>query len=315
MVRKLRNDLSCIYLLSFDPAGLPEDRRLGVQLEITRPKVKARTRRQIIVRSAAAGTETELTAAFVAPDLSPAGLPILGAVIPTAYGDGKYTALVQVATPSSPLAATRWEFGISDLPGGGTNETQGSLSVVRAGVPVVFEAELAIPPGPHALAVVAQEATAGEIGTKLLSGAWPDPDSASLTIGPVALLQPEEALFLRGEKSRSRGFLIRTPENPVRTDRPTALVTLVCAGRSADLGPVRVERFLAGGETVSFPDIQVQMQDPDRCAQVRDMVRAGTMTEGTFTYGIRVFEGEREAAASEHSFQAVGPEPGGAGGE
>ena len=307
MTRKLKRDLACFYVLSFDPTGLPEDRRLGVQLEVTRSKVKLHTRRQIIVRSEAARKETELMAAFASPEVSSSGLSFVGTVIPVGYTDGKYSALVQIAVPPSSFDASHWNFGVSPASGGKENVAQRSVSMNRAGVPVVFEAELDLSPGPQELVLVAQDTVSRKIGSRMLRTAWPDPDNAPVTIGPVAVLQPADALFLRGEATRKHGFLIHGPEQPIRTDQPTVLVALVCADSSRDQGPVRVQRSLAGSDAATFPDIEVDWREGDRCAHVRDLVSAGVMTEGVFSYRIRVLDGTRVLVEREHTFEAASP--------
>lgn len=307
MARKLRKDLACFYVLSFDPTGLPEDRRLGVQLEVTQPKVKLHTRRQIIVRSAAARKETELMAAFASPEVSSSGLSLVGSAIPISYMNGKYSTLVQIAVPPSLLDEAHWNFGVSPASGKKKNVAQGSVSMNRAGIPVVFEAEISLSPGSHDLVLVAQDTVSRKIGTKMLRTAWPDPGSAPITVGPVAVLQPRDALFMRGEGTRKSGFLIHGPEQLIRTDLSTVLVTLVCADGSTDQGVVSVERAIAGSDAASFPDIEIDLRESDGCTHVRDMIPAGVMTAGVFGYEIRVLDGTRELVKSERVFQAMSP--------
>jgi VWFA-related protein len=307
MVRKLRNDLSCVYLLSFDPTGLPENRRLGVQLEVTRPKVKARTRRQIIVRSDLSRRDTDLTAAFASPDLSISGLPLAGRAIPIDYSNGKYAALVQVAVPPPSHAPSQWNFGVSPATGGRKNKASASLSMDRPGTPIVFEAQLRLPPGHHALALAAQNETSQEIGTQLLRGTWPDPDDASITIGSVALLQPADALFLRDEVVKKRGLFIYGEEQPIATDRLTVLITLVCTDGSREGNPVRIMRSLTGFDATNFPEVEIDLSGDDRCIQVRDLVPAQTITEGVLTYAVRVLDDTGRLSTQEHVFHALAP--------
>jgi VWFA-related protein len=307
MVRKLRKDLSCVYLLSFDPTGLPENRRLGVQLEVTRPKVKARTRRQIVVRSDLRRRHTDLTAAFASPDLSISGLPLAGRAIPIDYSNGEYATLVQLAVPPSSHAPSQWNFGISPAAGGTKNTASAGLSMDRPGVPVVFEAQLRLPPGPHALVLAAQNETSQEIGTQTLRGTWPDPDDAPITIGPVALLQPADALFLRDDAVKKRGLYICAEGQPIATDRLTALITLVCTDGSREGSPVRVKRSLTGFDATSFPVVEIDLSGDDRCIQVRDLVPAQTITEGVFTYEVRVLDDTGRSSTQEHVFHALAP--------
>jgi hypothetical protein len=308
MAKAVREDLSCLYVLSFDPTGLPEDRRLGVQLRVTKPKVNARTRKQIIVHSESARTASRMMAALATPELGASDLDLTGSAIATGFKNGKYSALLQVASPASPLSETQWNLGVSLLSQTQPEETvQGNVSIDRPAVPVVFEAELEVPPGYFEVVLVAQENAGEVIGAERIHGEWPDPDDAPVTIGPIAVLQPQQALFLRDEKTKTRGFLGCAPDRAVSTDLPTALVSLICRGRSRKLPPLRVERRLVGSDAAVFPDTEIDLSGKDRCAQIRDVIPARTMTEGGFTYEIRAFQDGSEVSVGERRFVAMSP--------
>ena len=61
-----------------------------------------------------------------------------------------------------------------------------------------------------------------------------------------------------------------------------------------------------GQTTVDFDPIQVAPSD-GRCAQIRDMIRPGTLKNGWMTYEVRVLHGVEELVTVERKFLAVEP--------
>ena len=124
-------------------------------------------------------------------------------------------------------------------------------------------------------------------------------------MGPIALLQPAEAVFVRGDEQRSAGPLACTEDEFVQPDRPTALVAIVCRDRPRKLA-VEVERRLEGETAVGFPPLAVEAGE-ERCFLLSDLVPAGVMTEGAFVYSVRVLGDEGELAGAEREFGAIRP--------
>jgi hypothetical protein len=71
---------------------------------------------------------------------------------------------------------------------------------------------------------------------------------------------------------------------------------------------MHVERKLVGETVAVFPRIDLDL-DEDQCAQIRDTIPQGMMTEGGFTYEIRVLDGNVELASASTQFGAVAPDP------
>ena len=63
---------------------------------------------------------------------------------------------------------------------------------------------------------------------------------------------------------------------------------LVCTARRHE-GLLRVERSLIGGTTVDFPLLQFDLAG-ERCAQVRDLIPAGSLGPGAYRYEVRVLQ-------------------------
>jgi VWFA-related protein len=305
--RKVRKNISCLYVLSIDPTGLPKDERLGIRLLVKKPGVKSATRKQTMARSKSASMESSLLTAFMAPELMQSDITLNGTAIPVAYNDKKYSALVQVQAQASPLPETNWSMGVSLLSAGLSDEASGNVSIDRPGVPIIFEAELDIPPEAFELLMVARETTSSEIGAMRIRGEWPDPDDAPVTVGPIALLQPVDALFLRDDKARTRGALGYPEEQSIRIDRPTSLVSLICRDGSGEAATYMAERRLVGSDAAMFPVTEIMFDGKERCIQMRDLIPEDTMTEGGFIYEIHVLSEGVIMAESERRFTAVDP--------
>lgn len=302
-------DLSCFYLLSFDPEGLPEDEPLRVLLRATVPRVKAHTRGLLVVPSESSRLKSRLLAAFATPAAVRSEGTLQGAVVPTDFSEGEYLALVQIAAPPSPHARAEWDIGASLVSlGRVAKEISGRITVSRPGVPVVLETEMRFRPGPYELVMVAHERTGDEIVTGRMEGVWPDPDKQAASVGHIALLQPAGVALSREGETRSGGSLGLGEGQSLQSDLPTAAVFLACRDGKKGGASLRVERRLVGETAVEFEPIELG-PGGNRCAQIRDMIPADTMTAGGFVYEIRVRRGEEELASASREFlvAAAGP--------
>jgi hypothetical protein len=306
---RIEQDLSCLYLISFDATNMPEDRPLAVNLRSKRDKVKVSTRGQIVLASESKRKTTRLLAAFtgIVPDADDVQLE--GIVIPTGYDDGKYTALVQIRAPSTPLPMASWEIGASLVSRGKVQDVSGRIEVDRPSVPVIFEAEMTFRPGPYQLVMVAHEQTTDRVARAEIEADWPDPDADTVTLGPLTLLQPSEGAFLRDGQVRRSGSLGRTSTEHIEPGLPAAVIGLVCRDKSRKTkkSGLVIERRLIGETEAPFTDLELS-DSGIRCIQLRDIIRAGTMTEGRFTYELKVVDkSARELTASSLEFAAVDP--------
>jgi hypothetical protein len=235
-----------------------------------------------------------------------ADVGVRGVIIPIGFEQGQYSALVQVIADGSPLPGAAWELRASPVVGIKNNETiSGSIAVAEANIPAVLETQMNLLPGQYELELNALETTGGQTGAGQLKGLLPNPDLQSITISPVAIVQPAEAAFLRDGNSRSRGALGRAVDEPVLADLPTAMVCLVCRGLGR-LDEVRVERKLSGATSMDFNPIQLQLGE-ERCAQIRDLIQPGVMTDGFFRYEVRVFDEHAQRASGHRAFTTVTP--------
>lgn len=300
IVRGLKADLDCFYILSFDPEGLREDSVLAVYLNSKRKGVQMDTRGRLMIQSESTQLQSRLTAAFVNPDLYSSGPPLVATVVPLSFRKGTYTALVQVAVPGSSRSGATWDIGLSLVSGTRVPVKESKrLEMATPGVPMIVEMTLDFDPGPYELVIVAHEDGSEKISTGQTEGDWPDPRNPTATIGPIAVLQPGAGAFVQGEDVRREGPLAKG--DMARTDLPTALVGIVCR---PDDGALRVERMLVGETSAVFPSMELE-GDGDRCSVFSDTIPSGTMTSGRFRYEVRVLSDNEPIAERDHEFMAA----------
>jgi hypothetical protein len=305
-------DLSCVYLVSFDADLVPHDRPLPVRVTVARPSITARARGQMVVQSESERLSSRLLAAFMSPDRAPAGDHLTAGVIPIAFEKGKYRALVQVTTPPSSVSDAVWDVGMSLVCRESViDDAAGRGRATLPGTRVVFETEVAFPPGPYELVMVAHENTGDEIVTGTVEGAWPDPDDTRATIAKVSIVQPsDDAVFVR-EKEGTRAMAVDTATQQVRPDQDTAVVSLVCRGGKRRGEAWHAKRRLKADTVAEFPDQPLEFGE-DRCVFLSDMVPRAMMTEGAFDYEIQVWDGATELATRSEAF-LVSAQPGAGG--
>ncbi len=282
---RITTDSSCVFLISFDPTGFRYDSPLRAIVTTVRDDIELRVRGRLIVQSPSAKRTASLLRAFGSPDSIEDPFELRAHLVPTGFSNGAYTALLQLAVPGTPLQSATWELGASVVHGQKIHdETSGRLTVHAPGVPVVLEHEIRFRPGEYEIVSVAHEAGTGMISSNQKTSTWPDPNGRPATSGPIAMLQPVDAAFMRGDESRGRGSLARGSDEWIDPRRPLALVAVVCRGRK-DRGPLQVDRVLVGESAVELPPLSLNVTS-DRCAQVRDLIPSGTLGPGNYRYGI-----------------------------
>lgn len=301
MTRAILDDLSCMYLISFDPGTLPQDKPLTVALKSSHKKLKIQTRGRIVIRSAGTRRTDRLLAAFATSREDDDGEhPIRGTVVPTDFRDGEYSALLQVSIPATEVVGATWDIGTSIVARGKVREdASGRVTTPQPGVPIAFEAVVTFPPGPYELVTVAHETTTDQVFSRRFDGTWPDPNDSPAMVSPVAILQPGTGAFVRDGETKNRGALALGDDPTLEADRATALVGLVCRAKG-NRRELRVERELSGENAVQFPTLSFGAED--RCVQLRDLVPGGTMSAGAFAYQVQVFEGDEVVASGSTRF-------------
>jgi len=230
------------------------------------------------------------------------GIAMRGVVIPTGFQAGKYSAMIQVAVDGSSVPDATWELDAIFASRRGTPQ-EFSSRVTAAGpdTPVAFEVQLEFEPGDTSLTLEASGAD--KRGRHKVLVHWPDPDSERGTVSPIALLQPSQGAFMRGESLQSRGALACGADNSIQSQLPTAVISVVCRGPGVR-DTVRIDRKLAGAASVDFQTIEL-LPEHDRCAQVRDIIPPGALGTGTFNYEVHLTTDTGRLASGTRQFLAA----------
>ncbi len=306
MVRAIREDLDCLFLLSLPVGPLPKDRELPLRVRVAHPDVEVFARGQLYVQSAEEREVSRLMAAFAAPDIRAEAERVRGVLIPVGFEEDEYRALLQLSVAGSPVPGARWDLGASLLSDGRVREDfRGGVTVTGPGVRVVLEAEVRVRPGPFEVALVAHDTATDRILTGRLEGDWPALRGSEAFVGPTAVLQPAAAAFVRDGAARTEGALAYGPGDPLDVGRTTALIGLVCRGNLGSKRPFEVERRLVGATAASFDPVPVELDEPG-CVQIRDFVKPDQMTDGGFDWEIRLRRDGEELAAGTRRFFAAG---------
>jgi VWFA-related protein len=308
IIETIVDDYACVYTLSFDPAGFPEDEPLRVIVRALRPGVRLETRGRTVIQSESARLVARLLSAFTVGAANDVDFDLRANLVPTAFERGAYDALLQISVPGTGIPDARWELGASLISRDKVlDEVAGTLSAGRPDVPLVLEREIEIRPGPHEIVAVAHESSLGFVLSEHLQVAWPDPNDRPVTCGPLALLQPTAGAFVRAGDTRIVGSLARSATEPVSADLPTALMGLVCRSRRHQ-GVLRVERTLIGDTAVEFPSLEFELA-AERCAQIRDLIPAGSLRPGPYRYVMQVLHDGAMLHEASRDFIAAALEP------
>jgi hypothetical protein len=301
MAKDLLGDLSCAYLISFDPAGFSEDQVLPVRVRVKGRGLAAHANAQMVILSESARKVSRLLSAITESRMPDAGT-LAAAVIPTGYEDGKFSGLVQIAVSSTAGPPGDWEIGGVIVEGNAARDLPSrTVGTNAAGVPIVFESEERFTTGRQEVVAVAREVSTNKVASQVVDVTWPEIGDRPAIL-PTVVLQPVSGAFARGDAARTRGSLARIESEPLRPEVATTLVSLVCWPEE-QRGSLHVERKLRGdAETLlSFPTVDLETAS-DRCAQVRDTIPAKVMGSGVFHYQVVVQRDKEEPTRAERSF-------------
>ncbi len=303
MADRILDDLSCIYVISFDPRSFPQDVPLKVDVSIARPGYKARTRQQLVIMGASTRQTARLLASFTAPEAVNSDVPLHLSLIPTGIGQGRFHSRVQVEVPPTGIAGATWDIGVSLLSQGMVSqEFSKRVTIDDGSVPIVLELDATFAPGPYEIVAVAHEATSDQIAARQIDGNWPALGDSDAHVGPVAVVQPAGAVFVRGDGRRTSGNLALVEEETARRESPTAIIGVVCRSKDGK-HPIRVDRELIGEGSTPLEPAVIPYDPEEPCAQFRDLIPPNTLGEGRFRYVVRVSDGAKELARTERVFE------------
>ncbi len=301
MASQILGDMSCVYLLSFDPKGFPQDEALTVSVEVKRPKVKSTTRGRLVIQSEATRLTGRVLSAFAAPTATGASdANIRVGVIPIAYKDGHFTARVQVAIAGSPVPITTWDLGASLVSKGIVwQDGSGRIQVSLPNTPVIFEKDMDFAPGDYDLVAVAHEIQTDSLSSKEVHGSWPKLDAELASLSPIAVSQPRTGGFLRNGHSRTRGAVVVAEDEVLRGESPTAVIALVCRAKDQKR-PLKVVRTLVGETSTPVGTTTLDLST-ERCGQIVDLIPPRMLGAGTYHFIITVSSDGNELARGDRT--------------
>ncbi len=285
----IADDMECVYLVSFEPKGLPEDQSLLVRIQVTPKDAIVRTRSRIVIPSEKAVVDARRLAAFVNPRANGAALTL--GLIPAGCDGKKYSGLFQLAIPDGGPTGTVWAVSAAIIANGSVlQEFDRTVTTQQNDQPLIVEHMLDLPPGSYQVVALAENASLGVLHSGQLETALPKSEETGVTVTAPVALQPQSGWFLRDDTApRPTGPVIRADGEPMRAELPTALVGYVCRSKG-EKGALNVERRLVGQSAITFPPISLEPSG-DRCAQVRDVIPAGMLGDGNFLYMVTVSRG------------------------
>jgi VWFA-related protein len=300
IARRIAEDMSCVYLLSFDASAVPRGQPLRNLVRVKRAGVTASARGRLYVPTESERLTARLLSAFVTPSTGAGDGPgLAGTLVPTGFDRGAYAAVVQLVVPPSLVPGAAWDAGVSLVSRGRViGESAARVVPPRAGEPMAIQVEVTIPPGEYELVTVAHDVTTDRVLSGRVEGTLPDPREAEAAIVSLAIVEPAAALLL-GEDTRPTRAAFCDAHCRLRAEAPAALVGLVCGGHGST--SLHAHREIVGLGLTTFPPIEVILDDGP-CVQLRDVVPGGTLTEGRFAYRVLLLDREREAARAETAF-------------
>jgi hypothetical protein len=299
MAAQILDDMSCVYLLSFDPSGFPQDAPLPVSVAVKRPKVKSTVRGRLVIQSDGARLTGRVLSAFASPEaVAAADASVQVGLIPIDYRDGKFRARVQVAMTGSAVPITTWDIGASLVSQGVVRQDgSGRIQVSLPNTPVVYEEDMDFSSGDYDLIAVAHEVETDTLASREIHGRWPKLDVEPASLGPIAVSQPLPGGFLRNGVSHTQGAVLVGEEGLLRGDSPTAVISLVCRAKDQKQ-PLKVVRTLVGETETPVGTTKLDLTTA-RCAQVVDLIPRKTLGAGRYRFVIAVTSGGQELARGE----------------
>ena len=301
MAAQILSDLSCVYLLSFDPAGFPQDAPMRVSVEVKRPKVKVNVRGRLVIQSDATRVTGRVLGAFASPTANVAanGSVHVG-LIPISYKEGNFRARVQVAVSGTAVPATTWDIGASLVSKGIVRQDgSGRIQVSLPNTPIVYEKDMDFAPGEYDLVAVAREVQTDTLASKEVHGSWPKLDKELACLGPISVSQPLTGGFLRNGESRTQGAVIVAEDESLRRDTPVAVISLVCRAKDQKR-PLRVVRTLYGEKETPVGTTQLDVSS-ERCGQIVDLIPPHSLGTGRYRFVITVSSDGNELARGERT--------------
>jgi VWFA-related protein len=308
MTSQILDDMTCVYLLSFDPRGFRQDAPLSVSVTVKRPKVKTSVRGRLVIQSDGARLTSRVLSSFASPTAKTIDAPVRVGLIPVDYKDGHFLARIQVAMSGSAVPGATWDLGASVVSQGKVwQDGSGRVQVAQANVPVVYEKDIEFTAGEYDLVAVAHEITTDTLASTEVHGQWPKLETELACLGPIAVSQPIKGGFLRNGVTQTQGALLVLEGEPLRGGTPTAIISLVCRAKDQKK-PLQVVRTLVGESETPVGTTELKLGN-DRCGQIVDLIPPKMLGPGSYRYRLTVASAGTELARGERTLIVPDPAP------
>lgn len=303
MAAQIVGDMSCVYLLSFNPSGFPQDVPLAVAVAVKRPKLKTTVRGRLVIQSESSRLTARVLSAFASPEsgtaTSDSSLHV--GLIPIAYADGLFKARVQLGLAGSKVPVTTWDIGASLVSRGAVwQDSSGRIQTTAPQTPIFFEKDMEFAPGDYELVAVAHEAQTDTLLSKQIHGVWPSLDAELASLAPISVSQPRNGGFLRNGQMLTQGAVIVAEDEPLRNEDPTAVIALVCRAKDQKR-PLRVDRTLIGEHETPVGTTELELTE-DRCVQMVDFIPPKMLGVGRYRFVVTVSSDGRVLTRGERAF-------------
>jgi len=247
-LRYLREDISCVYLISLDVSDLDRDRYLSADIDLRqelRKSLSVHTIPRIAIPSRSRQRQQAAHTAFVASE-SRGVQPATVAVIPVEVAGSEVTALVQCAfevdAGPSPVQ-TSWDIGIVSVGRSGVVNSN-NCRVKSDAQKIVFETAVKLPLEDYFAEAVAQEINGMGLARGQAFGTFIKPAKRGFDfLHPIVVMQKEEAVFVFERTKLRHQDWLALPYGMAYTDLPTSMRSVLCRGRKSRQ-PLTVERSI-----------------------------------------------------------------------
>jgi hypothetical protein len=318
ILQGVQADLSCVYMLSLDVAGLDQNRRLRPKIALRsafKDQLRAESIPEVMIQS---DERQHVHAAAIAlrtgrwPGVRPAGV----ALVPIGFDKARVDVLMQMnlrTEPGAPSIATTWDVGLNYF-GASRVSGYGNVRVTSRSPQIVFQKQVRLSPGPYWVVGIAQEVDGRGSARGTEVGVLAEPKKKAVEfVHSLDIMQWEAATFVSEEGTARPGGWSPLRYGMANSDRPLSLVFSLCRGRNAR-EPLKIEKSLLLPDTeIRFSSTAWPREPRNPCLVVNDdPLAAGRLPwsqqpyEATFVVKA-VDAAGRTVARTAKAFWVIGP--------
>ena len=318
ILQGVQTDLSCVYVLSIDAAGLDRNRTLRPKVTL-RSAFKGQLRAESVPDITIPSDERRHgDAAAIAlrsgrwPGVQPAGVSL----VPNGFAKSQVHALIQMTLDSesgAPPIPTAWDVGINYF-GASHVAGYGNLRATFQSPQVVFQKQVRLPVGPYWVVGIAQEVDGHGSARGTTAGAFEKPKRNAVEfLHPLDIMEWGTGAYVFEEGNARKGGWSSLRYGMAHSDRPISLAVSLCRGKNVR-GQLAIEKSLhLPDHEIRFPRTDWPQAQGTPCLFVNDdPLAAGRLPwtdqpyEATFVVNVSDSHGKKVATTS-RTFWVIGP--------